>query len=310
MAQSVRDAIARYGIELEDSVVSTMPKDLKYTASQIRSIIETYRNSDISTIITNLSNIKNINELMRYIIILTYLVSYSRVKTDELLEGYPQAFEKTGGEISASKLRSLLLLSSSNKIDNINIHINKLINIIESIENKGGTYIWILKEKRIERFEEDVRRFIFNNNGGNSVDRGIKLFLRIFIDRNNIPLAYRIAYNKEEVRKYRIHGDFYTTLVTLRSGAFEDIRTSSAEKLKQKVAKMLLCRSRDRRCGELQVRLGSVRGLVRSVAYLSGDPVSYERGAYHIGKNYCAKLKCDQCPIRDVCKKYIFIQVK
>ncbi|MGC8582844.1 MAG: hypothetical protein ACP5I3_04360 [Thermoproteus sp.] len=307
MAAEVREAIVKTGAEVEDGVLATMPRSLKYTAAQIRSIIESYKSSDISTIINNLSNIRNIEDVILYITILSYLVG-NNIKGDGMLEAYSREFEKMDG-ISASKLRHLLTNILGEEAP-INIHVNKILKIIEFLKHKKGTYLWILKEKRLDRFEKDVREFVFENNGGYSIDRGIKLFIRIFIDKNTIPLAYKIAYNKNEVRKYRIHGDFYTTLVAMRSGSFEDVDSPTASKIKQRVARALICRSRKERCDPLRIRLKSVRGLVRTIAYLSGDPIAFERGAYHIGKNYCARLRCEECPIRNVCKKYIFIEVK
>jgi len=55
VAAEVRAAIIKTGTELEDGALASMPKDLKYVAAQIKSIIESYKNSDISTIINNLS---------------------------------------------------------------------------------------------------------------------------------------------------------------------------------------------------------------------------------------------------------------
>ncbi len=309
MAEAVREAIVKTGLSVEDRVLATMPKALKYTVVQIKSIIETYKNSDISTIINNLSNIKDINEIIRYITILAHLVAYRGVKAEEVLETFSREYEELG-QISAGKLRVLVEKIFNKKTDDIGNFINNIIKVLNSLEYKKGVYVWIVKQRKLEAFEEEVRRYVFRNNGGNSVDRGVKLFLRVFIDKNNIPLAYKIAYNKQEIKKYKIHGDFYTTLVTMRSGAFEDIKSPSVDRLKQRIAKTLVCASRGKRCENVRIRIRSIRGLVRSVAHISGDPVAYERGAYHIGKNYCARLKCDECPIRNVCRRYIFVDVK
>ncbi len=309
VAEAVREAIVKTGLGLEDKVLAVMPRDLKYTAIQIRSIIESYKNTDILTISNNLLNIKNIDEIIKYITILAYLIGYSRAKAEDILEAYPREYESLDG-LSAGKLRQFIEKILNNKIDNINNHVNNIIKILNFLKDRKGMYIWILKQRRVEEFEDEIRRYIFQNDGGYSIDRGVKLFLRLFIDKNSIPLAYKIAYNEREVRRYRIHGDIYTTLVTLRSGAFEDMRSTTVDKIRQRVAKALICRERGERCKNIRIRLRSVRGLVRSVAYLSGDPIAYERGAYHVGRNYCARLKCDECPIRDVCKKYIFINIK
>lgn len=309
MAQAVREALLKAGRGVEDNLISTLPRELKYTADQVKSIIETYKNSDINTIKNNLLNIKQIDRLIYYFAIISFLLAFSRGNIDNLIKIYSENFIKIN-KFSASSIRNIIysLIDYLDK-KNIENYTNKVLNILENL-NRNNIYIWILKQKKIDRFENDIRRILFDGLGGPSADRGVKAFMRIFIDRNNIPLAYTIAYNDRELRKYKVHGDVYTSLVTLRSGAFEDIDTLPSQRLKQRIARELLRMDREGRYEKVKVRLRSIRGLVRSTAYLSGDPLNYEKGAYFVGRNYCSKLMCDSCPIREVCRKYIFIEIK
>lgn len=72
----------------------------------------------------------------------------------------------------------------------------------------------------------------------------VKTILRLFIHESNIPLALKIAYTPE-YKKYVIHGDMYTALVTLRSGAFEDLDTLTSQRVKLRVAKRIICENRE-----------------------------------------------------------------
>lgn len=303
----VRSALVKRGEEVEDVALATLPQSLKYVAIQIKNIIELYKKSDMNTLKNYLENLKEINNLINYFAILSYLIGYNKKSMDIFIRKYSDNFIKYLNNFSANNLRKFINELSEYIIEDS--HINNIIKILENL-NKENSYEWILRQKRVGRFESDVRSILFHGRGGPGVNRGIKLFVRIFIHKSNIPLAFKIGFNEKEIKKYIIYSDYYTTLVTLRSGAFEDLRTSTSFKLKQKIAKRLLCENRGKKCENIKVRIGSVRGLVRAVAFLSGDPIKYERGAYDIGKNYCSRLKCDECPIRSVCKKYTFIEVK
>ena len=306
-AEEIRKRIVRHGASIRDTVIETLPHTYSIVVEQIRSITSTYKN-DLDTLITNVSNIKNLDLLIIYIISLSILSKYKNLTTTEL-SAYSNAYEKYVYDVfSASKVRKALEEIVEKEV--ANEVISRVIRAINIISNKYKSLnLWIIKQKRILDFEKDVREIIFRNEGGNRVGKGVKLFLRIFIHETNIPLAVRIAYTQEH-RKYLLHGDIYTTLVTIRSGAFEDIKSITAERIKARIAKRILCQERGGKCTDVILRLGSIRGLVRHVGKVSGDPVLFERGAYDIGIKYCKELKCDICPIRDVCKRYTFVRVK
>lgn len=304
--RDIRSALVKRGDEVEELAISSLPQYLKYTASQVKSIIESYRRSE-DTLVTQLENLYELRNLIYYFSILSYLLSNNKKIPEELIKKYSSLFEQLGGDFSARNIRNMI--ENLSEYISKDSHINNILKILDNID-KFGVYRWIIKQRRLESFEHAIRRIIFQGVGGNSINKGIKFFTRIFIHPSNIPLAYKISYNINELKKYKIYGDYYTTMVTLRSGAFEDVETPTAFKLRQRIARRLLCESRGGKCEKVRVRVKSVRGLVRAVAYLSGDPIKYERGAYDIGKKYCSKLKCDECPINSICKKYTFIEIK
>ena len=50
--------------------------------------------------------------------------------------------------------------------------------------------------------------------------------------------------------------------------------------------------------------------MARQVAKISGDPVLYERGAFHVGYMYCHVPLCDKCLLNEVCGKHVFFELK
>ncbi|AAL63032.1 hypothetical protein [Pyrobaculum aerophilum] len=309
-AEEIRRRIIEHGLSIRDRVIATMPQRYSLMVEQIRSIARSYR-GDFDTFLTNLSSIKGLDLLVIYTALLAVLSKHKSLSDEEILK-IGDSFDRHIYDVfSASKARRALEEAGVEK-EIANDVISGVVKALNLINNKyNSPYLWIAEQRRIERFENSVREVLFRNEGGNRVGRGVKLFLRLFIHDTNIPLAVRIAYTQEN-KKYILHGDMYTALVTLRSGAFEDVASITAERVKARVAKRLLCEAKEggARCKDVVMRLESIRGLVRYVGKISGDPIVYERGAYDIGYRYCRDLKCEACPINDVCKRYTFIKLK
>ncbi len=302
----VRKRIVQHGASIRDRVLETLPHDYEMLVEQVKSISRIYRN-DVDLLIKNLSNIKNLDILVIYTILLSIINKYKVLSYEELAK-----LSQLYGEIdffSASRVRKVLENAGFGR-ETANEIISNVLRSLNVITSRHKTlYEWVAKQRKMSKFEEEVRTLIFRNEGGNRVGRGVKLLLRLYIHQSNIPIAARIAYTNE-VKKYIPHGDIYTTYVTLRSNAFEDVNSLTAERLKARVARSVLGGLREGKYREVTVRLESVRGLIRHVAKISEDPVLYERGAYDIGVKYCRDLKCSQCPIRDVCRQHGFIKVK
>lgn len=309
-AEDVRRRIVEHGLSIRDRVVENLPYSYSVMVEQIKSISRTYK-GDFDTFFSSLSNIKGLDLLIIYVMLVALLSRYKALKDDEL-RSLSAAFEKHIYDvISASKLRRVLEEAGVEK-EISNETISDLLRSLNIVSNKHSTlYAWIAKQRRLSKFEDEVRKIIFKGRGGSRVSRGARLFIRIFIHETNIPLAFKIVHTPE-YKKYILHGDMYTALVTLRSGAFEDIPTLTSERIKARIAKRILCEAREggSRCRDVVFRLESIRGLIRHVGKISGDPILYERGAYDIGVKYCKELKCDTCPLRDMCKRYIFIKLK
>jgi len=307
-AEEVRRRIVEHGASIRDRVIENLPHSYALLVEQVKSISQTYK-TDFDTFVASVSNVKGLDLLIIYAALVA-LLSKHRPLSDVELKNLAAAYEKHVYEMfSASRIRRGLEEAGIEK-DVANQVISDVLRTTNIIVNKHKSlYLWIAKQRKIADFENDVRKIVFRGKGGNRVGRGVKLFLRLFIHETNIPLAAKIAYSQER-KKYILHGDVYTALVTLRSGAFEDVPTLTAERVKARVAKRLLCEAKEGKCRDMVLRLESIRGLVRHVGKISGEPVLFERGAYDIGARYCKDLRCEACPLRDVCKRYAFIKLK
>ncbi|MEM1902565.1 MAG: hypothetical protein QXW44_02685 [Pyrobaculum sp.] len=307
-ADVVRRRVVEHGASIKDKVIETLTHSYNLIVEQIKSISQSYR--DLDTFLLNISNIKGLDFLVIYILLVGILHKYRNLEIEELRQ-LAAAYEKNIYEVfSASRARRALEEVGIER-DVADSVISDLAKALNTIGRNRPIYKWVARQKRVSFFEEEIRRVVFRGEGGGRVGRGVKTILRLFIHESNIPLALKIAYTPE-YKKYVIHGDMYTALVTLRSGAFEDLDTLTSQRVKLRVAKRIICENREGggRCRDVTLRLESIRGLVRYVGKVSGDPVLYERGAYDIGVNYCKELKCDVCPIKDVCRRYIFIKLR
>ncbi|AET33665.1 hypothetical protein [Pyrobaculum ferrireducens] len=309
-ADDIRKRIVEHGMSINDRVIAALPPRYGLMVEQIRSISRAYKN-DLDTFLANLSTVKSLDILVIYLALLAVLYKHKALGDDELRK-LGEAFERYVYDVfSASRARKALEEAGVER----EVANDAIFNVVRALNITGNkyksAYLWVARQRKISHFENSIRALLFRNEGGSRVGRGVKLFLRLFIHDSNIPLAIKIAYTHEH-KKYILHGDIYTALVTLRSGAFEDVASLTAEKVKARVARRLLCEAREggQRCREVVIRLESVRGLVRHVGKISGDPLLYERGAYDIGINYCRDLKCDICPIKDVCRRYTFVRLK
>ncbi|MEZ0320255.1 MAG: hypothetical protein ABWK05_09755 [Pyrobaculum sp.] len=307
-AEEVRRRLVEHGLSIRDRVLDTMSYSYGVLAEQIRSISRTYK-TDLDSLIHSLSTVKNLDLLVIYIMLISILYKYKNLSDDDL-RNISKFYEEVMYDVfSASKTRRVLEEAGVDK-EVANSVVSDLVKSLNAVSRRHNPpYLWIVKQRKVADFENDIRRLIFRGEGGSRTGRGVKLFLRMFIHETNIPLAVRIAYG-QEVKKYILHGDMYTALVTLRSGAFEDVQSITAERIKTRAAKRILCENRGGRCDDVVLRLESVRGLVRHVGKISGDPVAYERGAYDVGVKYCKDLKCELCPMRNVCRKLTFIKLK
>lgn len=307
-ADVVRRRIVEHGASIKDTVIETLTYSYGILVDQIRSISSSYR-GDFDTYIKNIANIKGLDLLVTYVLLVGVLNKYRHVGVEELRQ-LAAAYERNIYEVfSASKARKTLEEIGVER-DIANRVISDLAKTFNIVGRNKPLYYWVAKQRRVSTFETELRRVVFRGEGGGRVGRGVKTILRLFIHETNIPLAVRIAYTPE-YKKYILHGDIYTALVTLRTGSFEDLDTLTSLRVKSRVAKRILCEARgDEKCKDVIFKPESIRGLVRHVGKVSGDSVLYERGAYHVGVNYCRDLKCDICPLRDVCRRYTFIRLK
>jgi len=309
-AGKARRSIVELGMSVRDRVLESLTPSYSTLVEQVRSIVRTYKNN-FEALVSSISSVRGLDLLIAYIMLVSAL-SARRALGGEELARLAASFEKhVYDAFSASRVRRAMEEAGFDR-DASNSAIFATARALNIITRKyKSPQLWIVRQKRISEFEESIRRALFRGLGGSGVRRGVKLFLRLFIHDTNIPLAFRIAYG-QECKKYILHGDIYTALVTLRSGAFEDVMTSTSERARARIARRLVCEVRGgSKCREnVVMRLESVRGLVRYVGKISGDPVLYERGAHEIGYRYCRALRCDECALRGVCRRYTFVIVK
>ena len=321
----IRDAVVNYGRSIQDQVLLNISPEYREVVYQIKSIYDAYKRADYDTIKTQLGNIYALDSFLRYLIAMG-MVMASLNPNIKMIDAL-QKFNKSYHELLDSNwfIRDQSKLTRFREVSDLDVDVQTLAKWIRyskslwsyvrnNAENK--LYIWVLRQKRVEGFENDIRNRIFGGEGGNRVNKSVKTLLRLLIHESNIPLAVYIARNITEIRNYEVIADMFSSMVTIRSGSFEDIRSESVERLKVRIALARRCDERrsanpNIKCSdEVVLRYGDVRGIVRSVARASKDPILFERGAFTIGQLTCRDLNCNMCAIKDVCKKYVQVRFK
>jgi hypothetical protein len=157
---------------------------------------------------------------------------------------------------------------------------------------------WISRFRGMRDFENGLRIF-YPTRASERRRRAIRAFIRWVSHETNVPIALRILSNRG-YREYTPVVDIYSASVTIRTGAFLAVRSDASSKLLWRIT---------RNTEGLTVRVDEVKGLVRGVARLSGDPILYERGAFHIGYHYCRR-GCVDCPVSGVCIRFPWVSIR
>ncbi len=311
----VVERIRDFGSTVKELVIQHLPDELSHIPDRVREVFDYYtkkRDVTFAEIVNAFKNIPKLELLTRYIIFYACSTCCATdLRSEKLLECLKTMYTDV--------LKEFLENPEYKKVDEI---VNKLVELYQKIDKekavqhimkfthgvrkvvkayKKDVFEWIMTKKSLREMEQDFRLF-FMRKMNERMRRALKLLIRMFIHKSNVPLAI-FAIKNEEYRKYVATADMYSTLVTLRSGAFMIMKLDS-EKVRQLEAQLKSGQ------GTIVVRLDSVKGIVRAVAKLSLDPILYERGAFYIGYRYCSKLNCEECPIKDVCKKFIQLTVK
>lgn len=311
IVEKIRD----FGLNVKEPVIEHLPDEISHIPDRVREIFqEVSKKRDITfaEIVNMYKNIPRIETLTRYIIFYACAMCCVKdLRTEKLLECIREMYSENLREFLENpeyrQVDSIVnaLSSKYHSVDKDKAvqHILKFTHGVRKVVRayKKDVFEWIMTKKTLREMEQDFRLF-FPKKMNERARRALKMLIRLFSHVTNVPLAI-FAIRNEEYRKYVVSADMYSTLVTLRSGAFLIMKLDS-EKARQLETQLKTSQ------GPVIVRADAVKGLVRAVAKLSLDPVLYERGAFYIGYRYCSKMDCDNCPIKDVCKKFVQIVLK
>jgi len=305
--------IREHGRTVKEMVLQYLPDDIAHVPDRVRELFNEFmrkRERSLSELVIMYRNVPRIEIATRYVIFCLCTMAALR---DFRVERY----FSTVRDIYAELLPFL---------DNPEYsHVDRIVKIIESkYENidkqfliilslkyahgvrkvskayKKEVFEWIMTFQTIEEFEDNLRVF-FMKKSSERIRKCIRNIVRVFSHRTSFPLAVNII-RRGEYRRYISIADMYTTLTTFRSGAFLIMKLDS-EKVRKIAAELETGK-------EVIIKTEAVKGIVRSVAKLSLDPILYERGAFDIGYRYCSKNKCEECPISNICLKYLNIKIK
>ncbi len=313
---TIVERIRDYGAITPELVLQYLPPELEHIPERVREVFnEVTKKRDVTfaEIVTHYKNIPNIELVTRYVILYECVASGVRdLRTEKLLQALREAYPKLVDFILNPEYRDIDRIADEiiakydkTKVDRTRLiqHLIKFAYGVRKITKayKCEVFEWIMQKKTYRELEQDLRIF-FPRKMSERDRRALRTIIRLFSHRTNIPIAIFVI-RHGEYRKYISIVDMYTAVTTMRSGAFLIMKLDSRKvaELEQRLAK---------NPEKIVVRLSSIRGIVRTVARLSLDPMLYERGAFTIGYRYCMRGNCDECPIRTVCKKFKSIVVK
>ena len=309
-ALNVLEETVRHGSRAVEVALSYLPDDLSYIVPQIRgtfiNFANRYRKSrevSLLDLVAEYGNIPKTEILLRYIILSSsvataverpkYDLIYSTIrdKYDELLpflerptwRGARKAMNMFGDGIGARR-------------DELGTALSNFVNSTTRFA-KPVLYKKVALIGKYRNLKDFLRGFMTDNASLHRT-KMLGLLTRIIGHETNIPLAGKVILRKEYL-KYDPVVDMYTALVALRSGAFLAVDDDRAKRVVDAVKQ-----------GNASFKMRKIVPLVRDTVRLARDPMLYEKGASDIGRNYCSKLMCGECPIRHVCKRFTSIEVK
>ncbi len=312
----VRERLVRMGRDVKEFVLEDLPTDVAHVPQRVRTLYEEYSNSrgvvrDFDDYTSELGHTYNVERFIVYVMTYAALMNaVSNLNVGKLRAALREAYSLSPDFFADPGTgRERLVGAFSEAYGEERERIEKPLRIfvrglrrILTLRRKP-LYLWLAGYRKMEALERDLLDALFPRASSERRLRAVRTLVRVFTHPTNAPIAIRIAANRTERNKYVPVADYYSVLVTIRSGAFEDVKSGTRDRL--------VGRANARSEGEtIRVRLSSVKGLARQVAKVSGDPVLYERGAFHIGYMYCHVPLCDKCPLNDVCGRYVFFEVK
>ncbi|BDR91400.1 hypothetical protein [Vulcanisaeta souniana] len=318
--ENVIRAIDEYGLSIKESIFENLPSELMVTYQRIREIYvqEVTRDRgrvDVDSLIQLYMNVPKTEELLRYLLLATVLFTgFQNLRNELIYRVMMKNYEAisrviTNPSYSLISDISIKLLSDyenerakRESIQDINEAMHSFIYGLRKLTKSYGTTLikWLPKFRNIEAFERALPIF-YPPKVNERRRRAIRTFIRWVSHETNLPIALGIL-TRGNYRHYTLIADVYSTMVTIRSGAFLALNNDHALRIINKIL--------PNKDSGLTIKVDEVKGLVRAVGKLSGDPIIYERGAFRIGHEYCSRLKCSECPLNKVCMKLTWVNIK
>ncbi len=318
--EGIVKAISEFGLSTKEAIFENLPSELSTTYQRIREIYmqETNRGKnkvDVNHLVQLYANVPKTEELLRYLLFITVLFTgFQNLRNELIYRVAARNYERINqllndprysivNDISMALLNDYL--NEGVKGEDIKEVSNAVHSFVYGLRKLTGAYRttllrWIPKFRDIASFEKALVMF-YPIRANERRRRAIRTFIRWVSHETNLPIALGIIF-REAYRQYVMTADIYSTLVTIRSGAFLTLLNDHTLKILNEIMA--------NRNGGVTVRVYEVKGIVRAVGRLSNDPIIYERGAFKIGHDYCSKLRCSECPINKVCMKFTWVNIK
>ena len=312
--------INEYGSSVKESIFENLPDELTVPYQRIRELYmqETTRGRgriDVNSLIQLYMNVPKAEELLRYLLLATVLfMGFRNLRNEVIYKVMHRNYDRinhllSNPEYSLINDISMKLLSDyesegvkGEDVQEVSNAVHSFVYGLRKLTKAYGTTLlrWVPKFRYVADFEKALPMF-YPPRANERRKRAIRTFIRWVSHETNLPVALGII-SRGEYRRYTMVADVYSTMVTIRSGAFLVLGNDHAMKVLNKILV-----NRD---GGVTIKVDEVKGLVRATGRLSNDPIVYERGAFRIGHEYCSRLKCNECPLNKVCMRFTWVNIK
>lgn len=313
-------AINEYGSSVKEAVFENLPDELMVPYQRIRELYiqETTRGKgrvDINSLIQLYMNVPKAEELLRYLLLATVLfMGFRNLRNEVIYRVIRRNYNMVSRLISNPDYSlinevSMKLLNDyegegikGEDVQEVSNAVHSFVYGLRKLTKAYGTTLlrWIPKFRDINDFEKALPMF-YPPRANERRKRAIRTFIRWVSHETNLPVALGVI-SRSGYRRYTMIADVYSTMVTIRSGAFLVLNNDHAMKILNEILV-----NKD---SGVTIKVDEVKGLVRATGRLSNDPIIYERGAFRIGHEYCSRLKCNECPLNKVCMKFTWVNIK
>ncbi len=318
--EDIIGAINEYGSSVKEAIFENLPDELVVPYQRIRELYiqETTRNRgriDVNSLIQLYANVPRAEDLLRYLLLATVLLmGFRNLRNEVIYRVMLRNYDRISRIISEPNYSlineiSMKLLNDYEgegiKGEDVQEVANAMHSFVYGLRKLTKAYRttllrWIPKFRDVDDFEKALPMF-YPPRTNERRKRAIRTFIRWVSHESNLPIALGII-SRGGHRRYTMIADVYSTMVTIRSGAFLAVGGDHAIKVLNRIVVS--------KGGGITIKVSEVRGLIRAVGRLSNDPIIYERGAFRIGHEYCSRLRCSECPLNKVCMRFTWVNVK